>query len=263
MRPTAAWMFCDLQRIDDVVRHHAEAGEPVALDPDAHAVFERAEQEGIADAAHPLDIVEDVDGRVIRQEQRVVKLFGRIDGDDAQQRRGLLLDAQAAALDLVGKLRFGEADAVLHIDGVDVGIGADREADGQRIAAVIAAVRLHVEHVVDADDLRLDRLRDGRFDDCGAGAGIGRGHLHLRRHDIRKLGERDGLDRDEAGDRDDDRDDDRKPRAVDEDARNHDGFASSEASVGSTTMSGRTFWTPMVITRSPSLRPWVMMMLLP
>ncbi len=41
------------------------------------------------------------------------------------------------------------------------GIGAEREADGQRIAAVIAAVGLHVDHLVDADDLRLERLRDG------------------------------------------------------------------------------------------------------
>ena len=37
---------------------------------------------------------------------------------------------------------------------------------GERVAAVVAADALHVDHLVDADDLRLDRLRDRRVDDA-------------------------------------------------------------------------------------------------
>ena len=60
---------------------------------------------------------------------------------------------------------------------VDVGIGADRKGDGQRVAAVVAAGRLHVDHLVDADDLRFDRLRYDGFDHLGTGARIARRDL--------------------------------------------------------------------------------------
>ena len=69
-------------------------------------------------------------------------------------------------------MRLRQIDAVLHLDGVDVGVGADREGDVERVAAVVAAGRLHVDHVVDADDARLDRLRHRGFDHLGAGARI-------------------------------------------------------------------------------------------
>ena len=94
------------------------------------------------------------------------------------------------------QLRLGEIDPVLDVDRVDVGIGAEREGDGERVAAVGADGRLHVEHVVDAVDLLLDRLGDRLLDHLGAGPGIAPGHLHLRRHDVGKLGERDREDRD-------------------------------------------------------------------
>ena len=73
-----------------------------------------------------------------------------------------------------GRPGVGERDPVLHVDGGDVGIGADGEGDGQPVGAVGAARRLHVEHVVDADDAALDRLRDGGLDHVGAGARVGR-----------------------------------------------------------------------------------------
>ena len=124
-------------------------------------------------------------------------------------------------LHLRGELRQGGLHPVVDVDRVDVGIAAEHEADGQAVAAVIAARRFHVDHLVDADDLRLDRLRDAGFDDGGRGAGIGRGHLHLRRHDVGQLRDRDAQHRQRAGDRDDDRDDDRQPRPIDEDRRDH------------------------------------------
>ena len=110
-----------------------------------------------------------------------------------------------------------DLDAIIDIDGIDVGIGAELERAQQRIAAVIAADALHVDHLVDADDLRLDRLRDARFDHRRVRAGIGCRHLDLRRDNIGILRDRYHQQRHQPGDRRDQRDDDRQTRPVDED----------------------------------------------
>ena len=146
-----------------------------------------------------------------------------------QDRRRFLLHRQALALHLGRQLRQRGLHAVVDVDGVDVGIGAEREADGQVVAAVIAAGRLHVEHLVDADDLRLERLgdtalprrrprrRDRSAETCTCGGTMsGNCATGMRSQ------------RERAGDRDDDRDDDRQPRPVDEDGGDH-GCACSRA----------------------------------
>jgi hypothetical protein len=99
--------------------------------------------------------------------------------------------------------------SIVDIDRVDVRVAAEQKADGQSVTPVIGARGLHVDHLVDADDLRLDWLRDARFDACGGGAGIVGGHLHLRRYDVRKLCNRNASERQQASDGDDDGDDDR------------------------------------------------------
>ena len=67
--------------------------------------------------------------------------------------------------------------------------------DRPRLAIVIAARAFHVNHLVYADDLRLDDLRDGRFHDGRIGAGISRGDRHLWRHNIGILRERQSIER--------------------------------------------------------------------
>ena len=204
------------------LRRQPEARHAVGVEPHRHAVVGRREQRDVADAGDALELVDDVDGRVVGEKELVVAAVRRRQRDDLQQRRRLLLDADALRLDLGGQLRLGEADAVLHLDGVEIGIGADREGDGERVAAVVAAGRLHVEHLVDADDLRLDRLRDRRLHHLGAGArrswpftsicgGTMSGNCAI------------GIcvSATSAGERDDDRDDDRQPRPGDEDVGDH------------------------------------------
>jgi len=187
-----------------------------------------------------------------------VGALGGVDADDLEDGGGLLLDREALAADLLGQLRLGQRDPVLHVDGVDVRVGADGEADVERVAPVAAAGRLHVQHVVDADHLGLDRLRDALLHHLGAGSGVRALDLDHGRNDVRELGDRDGLERNQSGERDDDRDDDREPRPVDEGCRDH--FASpagfAGASVALTAMPGRTFWTPSTTTRSPSATPF-------
>ena len=206
-----------LDRADDVAGGQVEAGQPIGAHPGAHGVILRAPDRGVADAGRALDLVEQIDGDVIGKEQRIVGVLGRIDRDDAEQRRRFLLYRDALALHVRRQLRQRHLDPVVDVDGVDVGIGAELERRGQRVAAVVAARALHVDHLVDADDLRLDDLGDGRFDHRGVGAGIKRRDRDLRRHDIRILRQRDGVEREQAGDRRDDGDDDGEPRTVDED----------------------------------------------
>jgi len=84
----------------------------------------------------------------------------------------------------------GLGHAVLHIDRGDVGIGADLEGDVEPVIAGIGAVGGHVDHVVDAVDLRLDRGGDGVFDRFGIGAGIGGRDVDDRGRDLGELFDR-------------------------------------------------------------------------
>src|SRR5580700_7846581 len=185
-----------------------------------------------------------------------------------------------------GELGQGGLHPVIDGVGVDVGIAAEHKADGEVVAAVIAARRTHVDHLVDADDLRLDRLRERRFDDGGGGAGKGGRDYGLRRHDVRELRDRDPQQRQGAGNRDDDRDNDGEPRPIDKDRRDHwvafgalgpspaaelpapplvpcsaAGSATGEiagggvAGLGDTVWPGRTRCSPSLMTSSPSLSP--------
>ena len=149
-----------LDRIDDVGGGQVQAGQLIGSHPGAHRVVLRAPQRRIADSGRALDPVEQVDGDVVGEEQRIVGVLGRVDGDHAEQRRRLLLDRNALALDLRRKAWKCHLDAVVDVDRVDVRIGAELERSGQRVAAVVAARALHVDHLVDAHDLGLDHLGD-------------------------------------------------------------------------------------------------------
>src|SRR5215813_13924207 len=173
--------------------------------------------------------------------------------------------------------------AVVDIDGVDVGVGAQREADGQIVGTVISAGGFHVEHLVDADDLRLDWLCDARLDDGGRSAWIGGGDLHLRRHNVWQLSDRDTGQCQQASNRDDHRYDDRQSRTVHKYCRDHY-FAPASVEVfepslaglpllssegvrevagwalagpGETVSPGRTRCKPSLTTSSPSFKPLI------
>jgi hypothetical protein len=94
-------------------------------------------------------------------------------------------------LDLRRQLRDDRLHAIVDIDRVDVGIGAEFETYGESVRAVIAARALHVDHLVDADDLGLQRLGHRGLEHLRGGARIPRGDLDLGRHDIGEL--RDGI----------------------------------------------------------------------
>ncbi len=113
-------------------------------------------------------------------------------------------------------MRQRARDAVLHQYLREIEVGADLEGDRERVGTVGAAVGLHIEHVLDAVDLLLDRQRHGVDDGLGAGAGIARRDLHRRRHHVRILRNRQA-EQSHAADQDhQNRDDVGKNRPLDE-----------------------------------------------
>ena len=204
-------------RCDDVRRRQIEAGQALRVEPDPHRIVQLGEQRGLADARRARNRIQHVDDGVVGDEKRILRAVVAVEHDELQHGRGFLLHDEALRLHLRRQLGERALHAVVDVDGVDVGVGAERERNGQRVAAVIAAGRLHVEHLVDADDLGFERLGDAGFHHVGGGARKIRGDRHLRRHDVGKLRDRDLQQRQRAGDRDDERDDDGQPRAVDKD----------------------------------------------
>ena len=180
-----------------------------------------AEHGDVADAGQSRQLVANVDGGVIAEEQTVIGRVRRGQRHEQQDRGGPLLHGDALVLHRLRQLRQRARYPVLHQHLREVEVGADLEGDRQRIGAVGAAIGLHVEHVLDAVDLLLDRQRDGIDHGLGAGAGIAGRDLHGRRHDVGILRDR-KAEQAHAADQDhQDRDDVGKDRPFDEEFRNH------------------------------------------
>jgi hypothetical protein len=92
-------------------------------------------------------------------------------------------------------LRLGEniETPVLRQHLRDIEVGADAECHRDCEIAVARRLTAHVEHVLDAIDLVLERRCNRAGDRLGRCAGIGRGDLDCRWNDFRVLG--DGKDR--------------------------------------------------------------------
>ena len=208
-------------RIDDIRGRQIQADQPVHVEPDTHRVVQPSEQLRIAYTRRARQAVQYIDGDVVADEQRVLLAALAVELQELQDRGGTLAHGKAVALHLGRQLGQRLLHAIVDVDRVDVGIGAQLEADGQRVVAVVAAAGLHVDHLVDADDLRLERLRDRRLHHGGGGAGVAGGDRHLRRHDVGKLRDRDAQQRQDTRKRHQDGDDDRQPRAIDEDGGYH------------------------------------------
>ena len=99
---------------------HAEVGELVRIEPDAHRIAAFAEHLNVADAGQPLQLVDDLQIGVIRQRHRVDGTVGRGQVDDQDEVRVLFLDRHAALIDDRRKGRSRLRNAVLDVDGGDI-----------------------------------------------------------------------------------------------------------------------------------------------
>ena len=210
-----------LDDVDDVLRRQAARLKQVRVHPYAHGVLPGADDRHVADAGEALKFVHHIDDGVVRQEQAVEAAVGRNQADIFENRGRLLLRRHALDLHFLRQRGNGGRDPVLDQDLVLVGIRADREGDDQGVSAVVRARRLHVEHVLDAVDILLERQGDGVDERPGARAGVARRHLHGRRDDIGILRRRQLDEGDQADQDKEQRQHIGEHRPVDEEARNH------------------------------------------
>ena len=121
------------QRGGDVRGGDAEARHLLRVEPDAHRVVARAEDGDVGDAGQALELVDDVERGVVREEQRVALVVGRDQRHHQQDVERALLHDHAVAAHLVGQARQRELHAVVDLEdrGVDVGAGLEGRGDLQ------------------------------------------------------------------------------------------------------------------------------------
>ena len=203
-------------RRDHVRGRQPELGQPLGIQPDAHRVAPLAEDPDVADPGQPLQRVENVDQRVVRDEERVTRAVRREQVRHQGELGRHLAHRDAEAPHLLRQTGQRHRHAVVDVDGGDVGVASELEGDGQVHLPVVRAGGRHVEHAFRAVHLFFDRQRDRALDHVGAGARVVGRNLHGRRGDRRELRDREQRDRDRAGQRDQDRHRGREDRTVDE-----------------------------------------------
>ena len=206
------------QGLNDVAGRDVPAREPARVEPDAHAVLAEPEEVDVADALEAPERVAHPDEREVADVELVVALGGREEVHHHQEVGGRLERRHADPPDVLRQAGLGDRDAVLdqHLRLVEV--GAEPERDGERHLAVGRALRRHVEHVLDAVDLLLDRRRDRVRDDLGRRPGVRGLHHDRRRHDLGVLRDRQRPVGQATQDERDDREDGSEDRPVDEEA---------------------------------------------
>ena len=217
--PEATCTFCPASACVTSLAVRPSDSQPLRVEPDPHRIVAAAEYGDRADAVDAGQRILDLERREIGDEQRVARAVRRIEMHDHHQVGRALVDRDADVAHVGGQPRRRGGDAVLHLHLRDIEIGAEIEGDGDGEAPVGGRVRGHVEHVLDAVDLLLDRRDHGRGDDVGAGARILAGDVDDRRRDLRILRDRQAEERHRAEDHEHDRDHRGKDRPVDEEMR--------------------------------------------
>ncbi len=258
----------DLHVLRPQRRHHVVAGHAVGGDPCPGRARSAWRSRGCRTAARrrrrqPRQLVLHVQGGVVRDVELVARAVRRDQVHDQQDVRRRLLHRDALALHVLRQPRQRHLDPVLrqHLGGVEV--GAELEGDGDGELAVAGALAAHVQHVLHAVDLLLERRRHGLGDHRRRGAGIGRGDLDRRRRDLGILRDRQDEQRAEPDQRDEDAQHRGQDRPVDEDVgQAHGGLALAAVeagwmvpAIGVTLLPGLARISPSMITRSVGSSP--------
>ena len=214
--PAATCRFCSLIAVMHVRNVDAEGGHLVGVEPGAEAVIALPEVGDACDAGKPVELVLEIDRRVVAEEQAVVAVIRRDEVDDHQRAGRHLLHVDPLGLHQGGNHRQRERDAVLHQHLGHVRVHAQLKGHGERVAAVVGRRRRHVDHAFDAADLLLDGNAHRVAHRLGIRAGVVRRHQHGGRRDIRVLGHRKRKYRHAASQHEHDRQDRGEDRAVDE-----------------------------------------------
>ncbi|KWT85151.1 hypothetical protein APY03_3954 [Variovorax sp. WDL1] len=205
-------------------RHHV-AGRQAALrhllrvQPDAHGVLAAAPGLHLADAVDARQPVLDVEHRVVAQVIHVVAPVGRHQVNHHRDVGRALDGGDPQPPHFLGQARLGLRHAVLHHLLRLVRVGAQLEGDGQRHHAIRGRLAAHVEHVLDAVDLLLERRRHRLGNHLRIGARILGAHHHRRGCDFRVFRDRQPAQGDQARDQHQQREHAREDRPIDEEFR--------------------------------------------
>ncbi len=203
-------------RVDHVGRREPERGEPLGIEPDAHRIAPLAEDVDVADAGHALERIEHVDQREVGEEERVARAVRREQIGHQRELGRLLAHGDAEPANLLGQARQGDRDAVVHVDGGQIGVAPELERDEHAHLAVVRARRRQIEHALGAVHLLFDRQRDRALHHVRGGARVAGRDEDGGRRDRRELRDLQLRKRDRADQRDQDRDDGCEDRPVDE-----------------------------------------------
>ena len=187
--------------------------------PNPHRVVRGAENLDLADAGDARELILDIDRGVVGEEGLIPGPMRRRNREDQQRKSDRLLGREAVVAHRGGQAGERLRQPVLNLHLVEIDVGADLEVDLQRHRAVVAVDRLHVDHVLRAVDLLLDRSGDRLFDGERVRAGVDRRGLDLGRHDLGKLRDREPEDHHGAGDHKKNGHDHRHDWPVDEEPR--------------------------------------------
>ncbi len=163
------------------LRRHA-----VRIHPYAHREL-RTVHRGLADARDSQQDGLDVAVYVVRYLEPRHGTFRGTKADYAKHVFGLCADAAAELLHLRRQLRLGLRHAVLHLDHVHVAVALDLERHVEVVRARVGAGPHHVQHVVNAVHLVLNRHSDRIEDLLGVRAWIVVRHRYGRRREARIL----------------------------------------------------------------------------
>ena len=149
------------QRLGDIIRGDVERVHAVRAQPDTHAVIPGAKHLHLADAGQAGQRLAHLGAGVVADKQRRQRAQRRVEAYPHKQIAGALAHLDAILLHLRRELRQRLRHPVLHVDRRQVGIGARREGYAQAVRPLIRAGGLHIQHMIDAVELGLQRGGDG------------------------------------------------------------------------------------------------------
>src|SRR5439155_17362384 len=175
------------KRIYDMRRGKTASRHAYRIEPKPHRVLALPEHENISHSRDALERVPDVHVKVVAHEQGGVFVVVSGDGRAKNEILRSLDRRDPDILDRRWEAAQCRIDAILYVDGRDVGIAIQIKGHPDAARSVVATGRGHVLHSLGAVDLLLQRNRDRAFYRLRARTNVEAGNAHLRRSQVGKL----------------------------------------------------------------------------
>ena len=167
----------------DVRGHEVVFGHLFGVEPDTHGVV-GAHHHGVAHTLHALHLGNDVDFRVVLDEVRFVLVRSVHDRENHEHGALALLRNHTDAGYFRGEQTLCLRNAVLHVHGGHVGVGALLEGDLDGSVTRVGGGGRHVVHVFHTVHLLLDGGNHGVQHSLGIGTRVRGANLYRRRCNV-------------------------------------------------------------------------------